>query len=48
LYCHIPVDNEASVRLFSSCSFEETGRCKDWVKKENEFIDALFMQRLNG
>ena len=48
LYCHIPVDNEASMSLFSSCSFEETGRCKDWVKKENEFMDAVFMQRLNG
>lgn len=46
LYCHIPVDNEASLKLFKSCGFEETGRCKDWVKKENEFIDAVFMQRL--
>lgn len=46
LYCHIPVDNEVSLRLFTSCGFEETGRCKDWVKKENEFIDAVFMQKL--
>ena len=48
LYCHIPVDNEASLKLFGSCNFKETGRCKDWVKKENEFIDAVFMQRVNG
>lgn len=48
LYCHIPVDNAASLRLFSSCGFKETGRCKDWVKKENKFIDAVFMQKLNG
>lgn len=48
LYCHIPVDNEASLRLFSTCGFEETGRCRDWVKKGNAFIDAVFMQRLNG
>jgi diamine N-acetyltransferase len=46
LYCHIPVDNEASLRLFSTCGFEETGRCRDWVKKGNAFIDAVFMQRL--
>lgn len=46
LYCHIPVDNEASLRLFSTSGFEETGRCHDWVKKGNAFIDALFMQRL--
>jgi diamine N-acetyltransferase len=48
LYCHIPVDNEASLRLFSTCGYEETGRCRDWVKKGNVFIDAVFMQRLNG
>ena len=48
LYCHIPVDNEASLRLFSTCGFEEMGRCRDWVKKGNAFIDAVFMQRLNG
>ncbi|MCB9205602.1 MAG: GNAT family N-acetyltransferase [Flavobacteriales bacterium] len=48
LYCHIPVDNEASLRLFSTCGFEETGRCRNWVKKGNAFIDAVFMQRLNG
>lgn len=48
LYCHIPVDNDASLRLFSTCGFEETGRCSDWVKKGNAFIDAVFMQRLNG
>lgn len=48
LYCHIPVDNETSLRLFSTCGFEETGRCRDWVKKGNAFIDAVFMQRLNG
>lgn len=46
LYCHIPVDNEASVRLFTSLGFEQTGRCKDWVKKGNEFIDAVFMQKV--
>lgn len=48
LFCHIPVDNEPSLRLFSTSGFEETGRCKDWVKKENVFIDAVFMQKLNA
>ncbi len=48
LYCHIPVDNEASLKLFSSSGFKETGRCKDWVKKGNTFIDAVFMQNVNG
>lgn len=48
LYCHIPVDNEASIKLFSSCNFEQNGRQKDWVKNGNSFIDAVFMQNLNG
>ncbi len=47
LYCHITVDNKNSVRLFTSCGYTETGRCKDWVKKGNVFIDALFLQNMN-
>ena len=48
LYCHIPVDNEASLKLFATCGFTESGTNKDWVKKGNSFIDAVFMQRING
>jgi len=47
LFCHIPVDNLPSLQLFSGCGFKETGRCRDWVKKGNAFIDAMFMQKLN-
>jgi len=46
LYCHIPVDNKASLRLFSACQFEKTGHNKDWVKKGNTFVDAIFLQKL--
>ena len=46
LYCHITVDNEGSIRLFSDRGFIESGRCKDWVKKGKKFIDAVFMQKL--
>lgn len=48
LYCHIPVDNQASLQLFSTCGFEENGRCRNWVRKGNQFLDAVFMQNLNG
>lgn len=47
LYCHITVDNETSLHLFSACGYKEAGRNKDWVKKGNVFIDAVFMQRLD-
>ena len=48
LYCHITADNKASLQLFKTCKFEQTGTNRDWVKKGNVFIDAVFMQRLNG
>lgn len=48
LFCHIPVDNEASKRLFASCGFQETGRYRDWVKKGSQFVDAAIMQRINA
>lgn len=48
VYCHIPVDNEASLNLFLSCGFEQSGKNRDWVKKGRVFIDAVFMQKLNG
>lgn len=48
LHCHITVDNDASMRLFTSCGFIQSGHNRDWVKKGNVFIDAIFMQRLNG
>ncbi|TNF32016.1 MAG: N-acetyltransferase, partial [Bacteroidetes bacterium] len=44
LFCHIPVDNEASRRLFASCGFQETGCYRDWVKKGSRFVDAAIMQ----
>jgi len=48
LYCHIPIDNEASLNLFSSCGFQKSGTNRDWVKKGKVFIDAVFMQKVNG
>lgn len=48
LHCHITVDNEASMRLFEDCGFIEAGRNRDWVKKGKVFIDAVFMQKVNG
>ncbi|MCF8276255.1 MAG: GNAT family N-acetyltransferase [Flavobacteriales bacterium] len=48
LYCHITIDNKASLQLFITCGFEQSGTNRDWVKKGNAFIDAMFMQKLNG
>ncbi|MFC2176326.1 GNAT family N-acetyltransferase [Bacteroidota bacterium] len=48
LYCHITVDNQNSLMLFKACGYVETGRCKDWVKKGQTFIDTLFLQKINA
>ena len=31
LYAHITIDNEASLRLFTSCGFTQCGVLKDWL-----------------
>jgi diamine N-acetyltransferase len=48
LFCHITVDNKASLQLFKTCGFERSGINRDWVKKGNVFLDAVFLQKLNG
>lgn len=47
LYAQVSVDNEASVRLFSSCGFAQSGVLKDWLLTSDGYKDALFMQCLN-
>lgn len=47
LYAHIPVDNEASRRLFSSCGFVQCGLLKDWLVTNQGYKDTILMQYLN-
>lgn len=47
LYCHIPEDNTASIRLFKSAGFEHAGKLKEWCKIFNGWQDILLMQRIN-
>ncbi|WP_455591169.1 GNAT family N-acetyltransferase [Bacteroides sp.] len=47
LYAHVAVDNEASVRLFTSCGFIRSGVLKDWLQTPDGYKDALLMQCLN-
>lgn len=47
LYAQVSADNEASVRLFTSCGFTQTGVLKDWLLTLEGYKDALFMQCLN-
>lgn len=47
LYAQIAADNEASVRLFTSSGFIQSGVLKDWLLTSDGYSDALFMQCLN-
>lgn len=47
LYAHIAVDNEPSVRLFSSCGFTQCGLLKDWIVTAEGHKDVWFMQCIN-
>lgn len=47
LYCHIPGDNDASMRLFKRHGFEITGRFKQWSRGESGWNDVFFMQLVN-
>ncbi|MCC8186285.1 MAG: GNAT family N-acetyltransferase [Bacteroides sp.] len=46
LYAHIPVSNEASLRLFSKAGFVRCGLLREWIYRENRFEDTVLMQLL--
>lgn len=48
LYSHVAVDNEACVRLFTSCGFVQCGVLKNWVLVEGVYKDVYVFQRLNS
>lgn len=47
LYAHIPVGNEASLRLFASAGFTRSGLLKEWLHRENGYEDVVLVQRGN-
>jgi diamine N-acetyltransferase len=46
VFCNITEGNEASIRLFRSRGFVETGRKKEWIRKNGKWMDELFFQLL--
>lgn len=45
LFCHVPADNDQSIKLFASNGFDESGRLKDWLVKDETYTDVLVMQK---
>lgn len=49
VYCHVTVDNMASIALFRSVGFVECGSLRHWVRNGRTYTDAVMMQKLfNG
>lgn len=46
LSAEVAVDNELSLRLFTSCGFEQCGLLKEWWFVEGCFKDVVLLQRL--
>lgn len=47
LYAHVVVDNEACVKLFTSCGFVQCGLLKSWLQIEGRYKDVALFQSLN-
>lgn len=46
LHCTVHTDNEASIALFRSCGFTESGILKDWSRSEDGWRDEYLFQKL--
>ena len=48
LYAYVACDNAASRKLFAACGFIECGVLKHWLRREEEYQDAVLVQRLSS
>ena len=48
LTAEVAVDNELSLKLFTSCGFEQCGLLKEWWFVEGVFKDVILLQRLRN
>jgi diamine N-acetyltransferase len=47
LFCHIHVNNEASIRLFSAAGYALAGELRDWTLRNGNWLNVFVMQKLN-
>ena len=48
LYCNIAYDNKASLNLFKKHGFVEVGVKKDWLWRNQEWLDVTLLQKISG
>jgi len=44
IYCNIPADNKASVKLFEKYGFKQVGSKKDWIRSSEGWTDEILYQ----
>lgn len=47
LYCNVEKDNLKSLKLFKEKGFVVSGEKKEWNKRNNKWVDELFLQLVN-
>ena len=47
IFCEVADDNLISLALFTDKGFQVTGIRKEWVRRENRWLDAHFLQLIN-
>lgn len=47
LYALIAADNQASIQLFQTAGFEQTGIKKQWLRKSAGYLDVYFYQLIS-
>ncbi len=48
LYAHIPMHNEACLKLFNRLGYDCCGIFKEWLHTEEGYADVAFYQRINS
>lgn len=46
LYAHVQADNQASLALFTSCRFYQSGLLKQWLHVNDSWIDVQLLQSI--
>lgn len=46
LFCHINIENKASITLFENAGFNKIGILKQWTRTKNNFKDTALFQRI--
>ena len=47
LYCNIESTNTGSLKLFQNQGFEIAGKKRDWIRKNSQWTDEYFLQKLH-